>query len=129
MAGPDHGIVRLVGAPVLRHGFRSSLASSIITEGPLQQDSRRDPGPKPRRSGGLRAGKARRPDGMTVKSVAQRVQPFRMGRHRLIRLLREGADASEIALSLLSSPSVASKRWAYDQYDSAQEAKKGRDKK
>ncbi len=32
--------------------------------------------------------------------------------------LREGADASEITLSLLGSPSIASKRWAYDQYDS-----------
>jgi phosphoribosylformylglycinamidine synthase subunit PurL len=32
--------------------------------------------------------------------------------------LREGADASEILLSLLGSPSIASKRWAYEQYDS-----------
>ncbi|MBK5232024.1 MAG: phosphoribosylformylglycinamidine synthase subunit PurL [Thermoleophilia bacterium] len=32
--------------------------------------------------------------------------------------LREGADASEITLSLLGSSSIASKRWAYDQYDS-----------
>jgi len=32
--------------------------------------------------------------------------------------LREGADASEITLCLLGSPSIASKRWAYDQYDS-----------
>ncbi|MGK2932130.1 MAG: phosphoribosylformylglycinamidine synthase subunit PurL [Solirubrobacterales bacterium] len=32
--------------------------------------------------------------------------------------LREGADASEIALSLLGSSSIASKRWAYEQYDS-----------
>ena len=32
--------------------------------------------------------------------------------------LREGADASEITLSLLGSSSIASKRWAYEQYDS-----------
>ncbi|MGK2956474.1 MAG: phosphoribosylformylglycinamidine synthase subunit PurL, partial [Solirubrobacterales bacterium] len=32
--------------------------------------------------------------------------------------LRESADASEIALSLLGSSSIASKRWAYEQYDS-----------
>jgi phosphoribosylformylglycinamidine synthase len=32
--------------------------------------------------------------------------------------LREGADASEILLSLLGTPSIASKRWAYEQYDS-----------
>ncbi len=32
--------------------------------------------------------------------------------------LREGADASEILLSLLGSASIASKRWAYEQYDS-----------
>lgn len=32
--------------------------------------------------------------------------------------LREGADASEILLSLLESPSIASKRWAWEQYDS-----------
>jgi phosphoribosylformylglycinamidine synthase len=32
--------------------------------------------------------------------------------------LRDGADASEILLSLLASPSIASKRWAYEQYDS-----------
>ncbi len=31
--------------------------------------------------------------------------------------LREGADASEITLSLLSASSIASKRWAYEQYD------------
>jgi phosphoribosylformylglycinamidine synthase II len=31
--------------------------------------------------------------------------------------LRDGADPSEITLSLLGAPSVASKRWAYDQYD------------
>lgn len=31
--------------------------------------------------------------------------------------LREGADASEITLSLLGSSSIASKQWAYDQYD------------
>ena len=31
--------------------------------------------------------------------------------------LREGADASEITLSLLSAASIASKRWAYEQYD------------
>jgi phosphoribosylformylglycinamidine synthase len=32
--------------------------------------------------------------------------------------LREDADPSEILLSLLGSPSIASKRWAYEQYDS-----------
>jgi phosphoribosylformylglycinamidine synthase II len=32
--------------------------------------------------------------------------------------LREDADASEVLLSLLGSPSIASKRWAYEQYDS-----------
>lgn len=32
--------------------------------------------------------------------------------------LREGADPSETLLSLLSAPSIASKRWAYEQYDS-----------
>ena len=32
--------------------------------------------------------------------------------------LREGADASEIVLSLLGCASIASKRWAYEQYDS-----------
>jgi len=32
--------------------------------------------------------------------------------------LREDADPSEIALSLLSASSIASKRWAYQQYDS-----------
>ncbi len=32
--------------------------------------------------------------------------------------LREGADDSEVLLSLLGSPSIASKRWAYEQYDS-----------
>jgi phosphoribosylformylglycinamidine synthase len=34
------------------------------------------------------------------------------------RALREEADANEILLSLLGSPSVASKRWAFEQYDS-----------
>jgi phosphoribosylformylglycinamidine synthase len=34
------------------------------------------------------------------------------------RTLREQADASETLLSLLGSPSIASKRWAYEQYDS-----------
>jgi phosphoribosylformylglycinamidine synthase len=32
--------------------------------------------------------------------------------------LRDAADPSEILLSLLGSPSIASKRWAYEQYDS-----------
>lgn len=32
--------------------------------------------------------------------------------------LREGADASEILLSLLAAPSIASKQWAFEQYDS-----------
>jgi len=32
--------------------------------------------------------------------------------------LRPEADASESLLSLLAAPSIASKRWAYDQYDS-----------
>jgi phosphoribosylformylglycinamidine synthase len=34
------------------------------------------------------------------------------------RTLREEADASETLLSLLGSPSIASKRWAFEQYDS-----------
>ena len=34
------------------------------------------------------------------------------------RGLREGADAGETLLTLLGSPSIASKRWAYEQYDS-----------
>jgi phosphoribosylformylglycinamidine synthase subunit PurL len=34
------------------------------------------------------------------------------------RTLEEGASAEDTLLALLSSPSVASKRWAFDQYDS-----------
>ena len=34
------------------------------------------------------------------------------------RTVRDGADASEVLLGLLGSPSIASKRWAYEQYDS-----------